>query len=155
MLLKAFMAANRSNATLTIAGNGDGDYIRRLKSAYADPRIRFIGYCDASTYYSMIDWLCVPSICREALGNVVYEAIGRGIPVIAARSGGIPEMIKDRCSGFLYDSDDLHGLIHLLRSTDRTALPWSADELADSVSTFFDSKRFGDQYLAICQELCT
>lgn len=46
--------------------------------------------------------ICVPSI-REPYPRVVFEAQSAGVPVIAANTGGCPEMIEHRVSGVLFD----------------------------------------------------
>lgn len=53
--------------------------------------------------YRDIDIMCVPSTTPDPLPRSVMEAMGRGLPVVATRSGGIPEMIVDGESGFLVD----------------------------------------------------
>jgi colanic acid/amylovoran biosynthesis glycosyltransferase len=49
----------------------------------------------------------------ETQGVVLQEAQASGIPVIASRTGGIPEVIKDRITGFLFDEEDDEELAHL------------------------------------------
>jgi glycosyltransferase involved in cell wall biosynthesis len=43
---------------------------------------------------------------KEARGLTILEAFGSGIPVIAPRSGGVIENIKDGWNGFLYTPQD-------------------------------------------------
>jgi glycosyltransferase involved in cell wall biosynthesis len=47
-----------------------------------------------------MDVFCLPSH-REGLGTSVLDAMAAGIPVVAARGGGIPEMVEDERSGIL------------------------------------------------------
>jgi len=47
----------------------------------------------------------------------ILEAMGRGVPVIAARLGGIPEVVEDGKSGLLFEPgnpDDLRKKIRYL-----------------------------------------
>ena len=52
-------------------------------------------------FFERIDILLVPSLVEEGFSRVVIEAAMRGIPVIANRTGGIPEAMRD--SGILVD----------------------------------------------------
>ncbi len=45
----------------------------------------------------------VPSAWPEPFGLVVIEALARGTPVLARRSGALPEIIRDGIDGFLGD----------------------------------------------------
>lgn len=51
-----------------------------------------------------IDLLLVPSAAHEATTRVILEAFAAGVPVIAYRAGGIPEVIHDGIDGRLVDS---------------------------------------------------
>ena len=46
----------------------------------------------------------------EGLGRVIIEALVRGRPVVAARVGGIPNLVQDGVNGILVDPSDVHGL---------------------------------------------
>jgi len=43
---------------------------------------------------------------EDNLPNTVMEALACGVPVLAARAGGIPEMVSDGRTGWLVDVDD-------------------------------------------------
>jgi glycosyltransferase involved in cell wall biosynthesis len=63
----------------------------------------------------MIDMLIVPSLLNESLGRVVLEAYSCGIPVIGSNRGGIPEIVVEGETGFLFDPDIPDSLTELLR----------------------------------------
>lgn len=52
---------------------------------------------------------------REGFPLVLLEAGSFGLPVIATRVGGIPELITDRYSGFLVDADAPNQLADMMR----------------------------------------
>ena len=56
----------------------------------------------------------VPSIWQEALGLAVIEGMATAKPVVAARVGGIVEIISDGQDGFLFDPEDSKMLAHKL-----------------------------------------
>ena len=58
--------------------------------------------------YARTDVVVLPSR-RDPLPRVVMEAMCRGIPVVATRVDGIPEMVVDGETGFLVDSEDAAG----------------------------------------------
>ena len=47
----------------------------------------------------------------ETLGLVLLEAMAAGCPVVAARSGGIPDIVQDGVNGYLFDPTDERGAI--------------------------------------------
>ncbi len=71
-------------------------------------------------------------VCASVLENspnTVGEAMLLGVPVIAARTGGIPSMIEDGLTGFLFENRDDRELAAAI-----TRL-WENPELAQSISS--------------------
>lgn len=58
---------------------------------------------------SISDLLLLPS-SQESFGLAALEAMACEVPVVAACVGGLPEVIEDGVSGFLFDPDDLEGM---------------------------------------------
>ena len=66
---------------------------------------------DISSVFSEIDVLVVPSIWNENCPLTILEAFFAKTPVIASRIGGIPELVKDKENGLLFECgnfDDLY-----------------------------------------------
>lgn len=68
--------------------------------------VRFVGEInDVSAFLKKIHLLVVPSL-DEPFGYVNIEAGAAGLPVVASRVGGIPEVIEDHKSGILVQPGD-------------------------------------------------
>lgn len=61
------------------------------------------------TYYQSADVLLMTSDW-EGTPNVILEAMACGLPVVATRVGGIPEIVCDGATGFLVAPGDIDGL---------------------------------------------
>ena len=87
---------------------GDGPQRKHLEEYFKNMPVYFSGFLykeELAAAYASSDIFVMPSR-TETLGLVVLEAMCSGLPVIASRAGGIPDMIQDGVSGFLVDSDD-------------------------------------------------
>jgi glycosyltransferase involved in cell wall biosynthesis len=60
-------------------------------------------------YYNT-DVFVFPSIWNEGFGAPPVEAMAAGTPVVATRSGGIVETVRDHETGFLVEKNDCHAL---------------------------------------------
>ena len=116
LLLEAFHRLPHRHAELWIAGQGPADYEASLKKRYGhDPRIRWLGFVPVERVLSRVSVLVVPSLWHEPLGRVVIEAYTWGVPVVASRRGGLPEIVQEGRTGFLFDPDEPEGLHRILR----------------------------------------
>jgi glycosyltransferase involved in cell wall biosynthesis len=92
---------------------GDGPYRTELEAHFADTHTNFVGYLageDLASAYASADAFVFPSR-TETLGLVLLEAMAAGCPVVAANSGGIPDIVTDGVNGFLFDPLDEAGAI--------------------------------------------
>jgi glycosyltransferase involved in cell wall biosynthesis len=110
VMLDAFSRQTRSDWELCIAGEGDEAYTRSLRARCAEMEnrgaVRFVGVVDSAEFLAQVDVAVVPSVWNEPLARVIGEAYAAGVPVIASRSGGIPEVVQDGVNGRLFDRGD-------------------------------------------------
>jgi glycosyltransferase involved in cell wall biosynthesis len=70
---------------------------------------------EIDAYYAASDVFVLPSMFQETFGLVLLEAFSAGLPVIAFRSGGIPELVEDRTNGIVVDQGDEEALYRGMR----------------------------------------
>lgn len=96
------------------------DELRQLMGA--DPRMHYCGYVEkAEDIYSGLDILVAPSRWQEPFGLIAIEAGAAGLPVVATRSGGLPEVIVDGETGFLAEIGDTEALARHVETLIRDA----------------------------------
>ena len=95
----------------------DPDWVLTLKNKVADygleQRIVFVGnVTDSATEYSSADVFVLPSLF-EGYGMAFAEALGFGLPIIAARAGAVPDVVPES-AGILVAPNDSTALAHAL-----------------------------------------
>ena len=93
-------------------------HVKKLLSPQTAARAHFRGTVslpELQSLYQEADLLILPSIWQESYGLPVAEAMASGVPVLATRSGGVPELVEDGVSGRLVPRFDVHALTHVLR----------------------------------------
>ncbi len=64
--------------------------------------IQWVGYQrEIEKWYGYFDSYVLPSVTRESFGITLAEAMASGIPVVASRIGGTPEIIDHKKNGLL------------------------------------------------------
>jgi glycosyltransferase involved in cell wall biosynthesis len=96
-------------------GPNDRDYVRQLheivRAAGIEDQVRFTGYIeDLPAHLPALDVVAVPSE-NEAFSLVLVEAMAAGRAVVAARVGGLAEIVEDGVSGIFSEPDDLWSLV--------------------------------------------
>lgn len=87
---------------------GSGPQEAELKRAFAGTKTVFTGYMggeELANAFASADVFAFPSL-TDTLGNVAFEAMASGIPVVGADAGGIPDIVQDGINGFLVDPSE-------------------------------------------------
>jgi glycosyltransferase involved in cell wall biosynthesis len=80
-------------------------YMERVRAEAADLPVEFAGWTpDVYAALGKLDLLLVPSAGHEATTRVILEAFAAGVPVIAFRSGGVPEILEHGRTGWLSET---------------------------------------------------
>ena len=101
------IAAVAGRGSLTVVGDGPE---RERLAATASAGISFVGSVEPEsvpTYLSRARAVLVPSRCYEGAPRSIIEAFAAGVPVIASRTGGMPELVQDGVNGLLVPPGDI------------------------------------------------
>jgi glycosyltransferase involved in cell wall biosynthesis len=136
---------------------GDGPEASRLKSFWREKRLEgtvsFLGnlsQAELAREYGQCHVFCLPSV-QEGFGVVFLEAMANGKPIVAARAGPAPEVVK---LGLLVEPDDDENLAdaieRLCQQPDlRARLGQSSKEFVRQ----FDAPVVGRLFLAEMQQM--
>jgi colanic acid/amylovoran biosynthesis glycosyltransferase len=112
------------NAELILAGDGPlrgeiealvselgiRDKVRFAGRVKMDRVITLMGEADAFLQHSV----SLPDGRQEGLPTVLMEAMSTGLPVVATRHSGIPELVEDGVDGLLVEERDIEGYVSAL-----------------------------------------
>lgn len=152
-LWHAFARLAAQDIELELVVVGDGPELawlqRQAKSAVLAHRTRLVGrvaHDELGAWFNAADVVCLPSY-REGIPNVLLEATACGVPIVATRVGGIPELVT-QATGELVEAGDAAALEAGLRSAlgrtwDRAAIAGHAARFAwesniDAMSQLID-----------------
>lgn len=112
-LIEAFEKLNVGK--LYIAGDGPEkeNIIKFIEQKKLEDRIKLLGFLNSERIKEVIckcRFVVVPSIWYENCPYTVLETLAIGKPVIGAKIGGIPELVKDNETGVLYNFKNIKEL---------------------------------------------
>ncbi len=110
-------------ATLVIGGQCPDEERARLLTIAAGADVSFLGRVDPAAFFPQIDALVVPSVWEEPLSRVIHEALAFGVPSIVSRVGGMPEIVEEGVTGFLFEANNSHQLGTLIQELHDNGLP--------------------------------
>ena len=105
------------DTVLLLVGSGEDE--KRLKDLVSnlniEERVIFPGFVNKiDEFMSLLDIFVLPTK-NESFGLVILEAMAQGVPVIARKVGGVPEIIEDKKNGLLFsDNEECVELIKVL-----------------------------------------
>jgi glycosyltransferase involved in cell wall biosynthesis len=105
----AEMVTSRNSLHLYIIGEGEEQEVlkKQIKELKLEKKITLLGLVDhksISEWMKATDIFILPSR-NEGTPNSLLEAMASGLPVIASKIGGIPELIQENIEGLLFESD--------------------------------------------------
>lgn len=151
----ALRVAHRLDVPLIVAGpvhpfEAHQQYFRECVEPLLDEKRRYIGPIGIDAKVDLLSkskCLLIPSLAAETSSLVAMEAICSGTPVVAYRSGALPEVVDDGITGFLTSSEDemidAMGRIHEI----------SPKTCRSTGETRFDSRRMAREYLSLYDRL--
>lgn len=159
-LVDAFLASaalKAAGARLTIVGtpgNAEQDLARRIAEG-GDPRVVRAGFVSEerlTELYLTCTAFVFPSLV-EGFGLVLLEAMAHGAPVVAMRTGVMPEVVGD--AGILVDPDDAPALTRAMeRLAAEPALCEDLTRRGYARLGDFSWERAGADTLALIKEAC-
>jgi len=151
---EAIEIARRSGLRLKVAAKvdpADLEYFEnRIEPLLDDDHIEFIGEIgnsEKNDFLGNAAGFLFPIQWPEPFGIVMTEALACGTPVIAYRSGSVPEVIEDGVTGFIVeDADGAVDAVNHLREIDR----WNCRK---HFEPNFSDERMARDYLNIYSKL--
>jgi glycosyltransferase involved in cell wall biosynthesis len=138
VLFEAMARPELSQLHLIVVGDGDlrDDLRARVQSLGLASRVHFLGARrDLGNILGAIDIFTMPSYW-EGLPLSMVLAMGAGLPVVASRVAGIPEVVNDGVSGLLVD-------------------PGNSEQLARALSTLMQSPDLRARLGEVAKEFVT
>lgn len=127
-LLRALARMPTDRVEVDFVGDGHlrNEYQQELRRIAPDLRQRFWGRLPndlIAERMAAAHVFVLPSICPENQPVTITEAMASGVPVIASRIGGIPELVADGISGWLFEPGNDEDLaLRLMGYLDQPAL---------------------------------
>jgi glycosyltransferase involved in cell wall biosynthesis len=159
ILLRAVsrLVAGQANVEVRVAGDGPrrGSLATLAAELGLANRVQFLGHvADIAAFLRSLDVFALPSD-SEAHPNALLEAMACGLPCVATRVGGVPEILNGGAAGLLVDAGDERALATALAGLladpgRRTALGQAAHA---HVCRWYSLDRMIDAYALLYNEL--
>lgn len=87
---------------LLVGGGKDEAVLKQLAAGLCN--VEFAGFIDnVGDYLAALDVFILPSN-REGIAAILLDAMDRGLPVVASRVGGVPEIVRNNANGILIEA---------------------------------------------------
>lgn len=93
---------------------GDGPDRKRLEALAEGMPVTFVGQVTPSEvvdYLQQARMLVLPSHLGDGLPNVILEAMACGVPVVTTYTAGMPDLVRHKETGFLFEPGDIQQMV--------------------------------------------
>jgi len=152
-------AAAVARVTLVVAGTGPLEAELKALAQECGGDVDFVGYKSGAALHDLVRGaraVVLPSEWYENAPMSVLEAFALGKPVIGARIGGIPELIKEGETGFVFtsgDADDLASVLERVAGLSADRLRVMSRAARALVESRFTEDRYFAEVSAVYREL--
>jgi glycosyltransferase involved in cell wall biosynthesis len=115
--IDTLLHAAKQTAEVPVHLAGGGPLFEQYQ-ATAPSNVMMLGQLQAvqmAGFYRGARFLVLPTACFEGCPLVISEAMSHGLPVIASRIGGLPELVEDGVTGFLFEQGNASELADKIR----------------------------------------
>ena len=155
-LLRILQALRKRGVDAHLSLVGDGPLRAKLEQEVRErglgEHVRFAGLLrNTSTVYGLADVFVFPSF-SEGFANVLVEAQGCGLPIVASDIPGHRESVHSSQHRFLYRLGDISGAVgRILEQKDAKDSAW-VKEAKEAVRKRFTVERFADDLLRLYRD---
>ncbi|MFZ5950715.1 MAG: glycosyltransferase family 4 protein [Candidatus Rifleibacteriota bacterium] len=134
------------------------EWLDQQGTALSISQLPFLDHFELLRYYPICDFVALPSF-YDGMPNVLLEAGGLGIPVIAAKTGGISDVIchSKKLQPLSFHPGDRHAcrsaLWHASRADKETRIA-AGEELKKTIEEHFDQNSETNGYINILNKTC-
>lgn len=152
-------AAVRAGVRLRIAGTGPEEASLKALAAEEGGDIEFLGFVSGEPLWKLVREaraVVLPSEWYENAPMSVLEAYASGKPVLGARIGGIPEMVNEGQTGWLFESGSVEGLAEKLaqmQAQPNAQIEAMGQQARRLVETTFNESLYLDRMLRLYESL--
>ncbi len=157
-LLEALPLLKSDSGRLLLVIVGDGherpDLQAQAQGLGIANRVIFAGHrADVSGFYGIADVVVLPSH-SEGSPNVLLEAFSAGVPTVATRVGGIPEIAKDQISALIVEPNNPRSLAAGIQEVlDNSVLRNTLSSNAREMAARFRPEDYRDSVVRIYQQV--
>ena len=147
------LAGSHPDVQFMLIGGGEDEAMLRASAAGLQ-NLSFTGFVEnVGDYLAAFDVFILPSN-REGIGSILFDAMEQGLPVVASRVGGVPDIVHHRENGLLIDPASpaqlRDAILHLKANPDlRKAYGRRGRELAKD----FTGEAMWRKYLALYESV--
>jgi len=154
-IIDAINVSKAAGVRLVVAGNIVGAdewnyFLHEVQPLLNEENVNFVGQVDFNEKVRLLGGaraLLFPINRREPFGLVMIEAMACGTPVIAYRKGSVPEVVKDKKTGFIVSNEkEMAQAVKKISSINRK-------DCRNHVEQNFTLKQMVDKYEEIYKKL--